>query len=68
MKGEQEKSVIFRAKNVENDCIYALRVCQSTLYDDCNLPNEDIICLDFANTSEIDSLINGLQQLKARCS
>lgn len=68
MKAEQEKSVTFRAKNVENGCVYAVCVYQSTLYDDCNLLNKDTAYLDFANTVEIDNLINGLQQLKERCS
>lgn len=68
MKVGQEKSVTFRGKNVQNGCVYVVCVYQSILYDDCNLPNEDTVYLDFANTADIDNLINGLQQLKERCS
>lgn len=65
-KNVREKAVSFRAKNPEGT-VYAFCVIQNTLFNRMT-DDKDVVYLDFEDTTQIDKMINALQDLKSKVS
>lgn len=63
-KNVREKAVTFRAKGTGGS-VFAFCVIQNTLYE--RMPDDkDVVYLDFEDETQMDKLINTLQDMKKR--